>query len=234
MNRAEANRVWAVLPAAGSGVRMGGERPKQYRMLSGKAAIEHSLAALLALPQLQRLVVALAPNDACWETLSAAAHPRVQTVAGGAERFQSVLNGLQTLPAADDDWVLVHDAVRPCVSVADVQTLLNAVADDAVGGLLALPVADTIKRSDAGRVSATLDRSGLWQAQTPQVFRYGLLKAALQDALAAGVVVTDEAAALERLGHAPLLVAGSARNIKLTWPQDMALAAALLAAGETP
>lgn len=233
MSRAETNRVWAVLPAAGSGVRMGGERPKQYRMLCGKTVIEHSLAALLALPQLQRLVVALAPNDACWQTLSVAAHPRVQIVAGGAERFQSVLNGLQALPAADDDWVLVHDAVRPCVSAADVQMLLNAVADDAVGGLLALPVADTIKRSDAGRVSATLDRNGLWQAQTPQVFRYGLLKAALQDALAAGVVVTDEAAALERSGHAPLLVAGSARNIKLTWPQDMALAAALLAAGET-
>lgn len=234
MNRAETSRVWAVLPAAGSGSRMGGERPKQYRMLCGKTVIEHSLAALLALPQLQRVVVALAPDDACWAALPLAAHPRLQCVPGGAERFQSVLNGLQALPAADSDWVLVHDAVRPCVSVADIEMLLNAVADDAVGGLLALPVADTIKRSDAGRVAATLDRNGLWQAQTPQVFRYGLLKTALQDALDAGVVVTDEAAALERLGHAPLLVSGSARNIKLTWPQDMALAAALLAAGETP
>ncbi len=221
--------IHAVMPAAGIGRRMGSTLPKQYLPLAGSTVIEHSLRALLAVPAVQRVVVAIAQDDPHWPRLAVAADPRVVAVTGGAERADSVLNGLQVLQAADDDWVLVHDAVRPCVSPLLVARMIDSLRDDAVGGLLALPLADTLKQESAGRVAATVDRQGLWRAQTPQLFRYGLLRQALQRARADGVVVTDESAALERLGHAPRLFTGLDSNLKITRPEDLPLAAYWLA-----
>ena len=222
---ADAPKVFAVVPAAGVGRRMGGGIPKQYLPLLDKTVIEHSVQALLAVPAITQVVVAVSPNDAHWRALPVASDPRVRTVMGGAERARSVCNALDALQAADHDWVLVHDAVRPCIQPDMVEQLLQALGDDAVGGLLALPLADTLKQEQSERVTATLDRAGLWCAQTPQMFRYGLLKTALRDALQAGIVVTDESAAIERAGHAPRLIAGTASNLKVTRADDLLLAA---------
>lgn len=226
------NRAWFVVPAAGASRRMGGSTPKQYLPLAGRTVIEHALAPLLATPALAGGVVAIAADDPHWHGLPAALRARVLTVTGGAERCRSVLNGLLALAttAADDDWVLVHDAARPCLTVTDLERLIAACADDEVGGLLAAPVADTLKRAadtDA-RVVETVARDGLWRALTPQLFRLGLLRRALESALAAGVAPTDEAEAVERLGLRPRLVEGSAQNLKITHPADLELAERLL------
>jgi 2-C-methyl-D-erythritol 4-phosphate cytidylyltransferase len=172
-----------------------------------------------------QLVVAVSADDTHWQALPVASDPRVRTVIGGGERAHSVFNALNALQAAEHDWVLVHDAVRPCIQPGMIEQLLQALGDDAVGGLLALPLADTLKQEQSGRVTATIDRAGLWCAQTPQMFRYGLLKTALRDALQAGVVVTDESAAMERAGHAPRLITGTASNLKVTRADDLSLAA---------
>ena len=204
-------RCWGVVPAAGIGSRMGVELPKQYLALAGSSVIEHTLNAMLNWSMLAGITVALHPTDRWWSTLTVATNPAIDTVVGGSERCDSVLAALDALAdrAAPQDWIMVHDAARPCVTVADVESLYAAIAGDAVGGLLALPVAETVKRADAaGRVEATLDRERLWLAQTPQVFRYAALRANLTAALAAGDKVTDEAAAMERAGQQPLLVAG--------------------------
>src|SRR5690606_10266219 len=151
---------------------------------------------------------------------------------GGAERAHSVMNAMAALPATDQDWVLVHDAVRPCVQPAWIMRLLDAVQDDAVGGLLALPLADTLKQAKEGRVSMTIDRAALWAAQTPQVFRYGVLRPAMEQALVSGDIVTDEAAAVERAGFSPRLVEGDVANLKITRPADLSLAAYWLQSGK--
>jgi 2-C-methyl-D-erythritol 4-phosphate cytidylyltransferase len=220
--------VWIAVPAAGSGARMGMAIPKQYLPLAGKPLAEHTLSALLAVPGLRQLVVALAPGDAHWPALSPALRGRVCGVEGGADRASSVLNALRAfdpLPAASD-WVLVHDMARPCVRPHDILALVTTLADDEVGGLLAMPVVDTLKRADRdGRVEATVVRESLWRAQTPQMFRYGLLCRALQEARDAGVSVTDEAMAIERMGLRPRLVPCGAHNIKVTTAEDLALAA---------
>lgn len=218
----------AVVPAAGRGRRMGGGSPKQYLPLYGRRVIEHALAALLAHEGLRRLVVVLAADDAAFGDLPVAREPRIETVAGGAERADSVAAGLAALADEPVDMlVLVHDAVRPCVSSAELERLLAA-ADPEHGALLAVPVRDTVKRADrAGRVACTLEREGLWQAQTPQAFGLGALRAALagtRDGL------TDESSAMERAGHAPRLVEGEAANVKITRPGDLALAEAILRA----
>jgi 2-C-methyl-D-erythritol 4-phosphate cytidylyltransferase len=228
-----AERIWFVIAAAGRAARFGGPVPKPYLEIDGRTLLERALRAHLAARGVAGGVAVLASGDRRFERLPAALRRRVVAVAGGATRAESVLNGLLALVTAkENDWVLVHDAARPCVGRRDVESLVAACRRDRVGGLYALPVADTVKRADeAGRRSAgTLPREGLWRALTPQMFRYGLLRRALADALAAGLEPTDEAAAVEREGHRPLLVEGSPLNVKVTRPADLALAAAAIRA----
>lgn len=216
---------WAVIPAAGVGARMAADRPKQYLQLGGRTILEHSLGCFLDHPNLKGLVVSLAVDDPYWPNLACAADPRIQRADGGAERSGSVLNALlqlNALGASDDDWVLVHDAARPNLSREDLDTLLAQLADDPVGGLLAVPARDTLKRVDKrGRVVETIDRSLIWQAYTPQMFRLGALHRALADSLVADALITDEASAMEWSGQAPRLVEGRADNIKVTRPEDL-------------
>jgi len=221
-------RHYAIVPAAGSGARFGAEKPKQYLDLLGRPLIFHTLAALTAHPAIERVWVVLAPDDPWWPRYDwSELGPKLETVrCGGATRAASVGNGLSAAAmAADDDWILVHDAARPCLSRAMLDALFDQLADDPVGGILAVPVADTLKRADdQQRVAATEPRDGLWQAQTPQMFRYGQLLAALKNHNA----VTDEAGAIEALGLKPKLVRGDSTNLKVTFPADLALAAMIL------
>lgn len=224
---------WIVVPAAGSGRRFGDGVPKQYLALGGRPVIVHTLQRLLR-SEPEALVVVLAEDDEHWPRLTGVDDPRILTTVGGAERIDSVLAGLALLAgrAAANDSVLVHDAVRPCVTLADIRALL-AVADHPGGAVLAVPVADTLKKVDAGSlVIATESRVGLWAAQTPQLCRYGALVAALTAARRAGWNITDEAGALEAAGLQPRVVPGRRDNIKITWPDDLALAAAIFAAQE--
>ncbi|QIB51158.1 2-C-methyl-D-erythritol 4-phosphate cytidylyltransferase [Pseudomonas sp. OIL-1] len=216
---------WVVIPAAGIGSRMQADRPKQYLPLAGRSLIEHTLDCFLNQPGLRGLVVSLAENDPYWPELPCAQDVRIRTAAGGRERADSVLNGLEALVAQgakSEDWVLVHDAARPNLADSDLYKLLETLADDAVGGLLAVPVRDTLKLAGAdGRVTATPDRALFWQAYTPQMFRLEALRNALSGALGAGASITDEASAMEWAGQAPLLVEGRADNIKVTRPEDL-------------
>lgn len=227
-------RIWGVVPAAGIGRRFGERRPKQYLPIAGRAAVEWSVRALLAVPVLEGVVVALAPDDPFWPPLSVAQDRRVFPCTGGAERADSVgaaLDRLLALGAAPEDRVLIHDAARPALRDGDVQRLLDAVGDDPDGGLLAVPVRDTLRRAgDDGRAIGTVSRDGLWQAQTPQYFPLGRLRAALAAAAAAGRPVTDETQAMEIAGARPRLVEGAPDNIKLTHPSDLALLRSVLAA----
>lgn len=226
-----AARRWAIVPAAGQGSRFGAEKPKQYTTLLGRPIVSWTLASLLAEPSLAGIMVALSPGDDHWATVPEASDPRVRQCRGGERREQSVANALEALEgaAADTDWVLVHDAARPCLRTDDLQALFLELGDDSVGGLLAVPVSDTLKRGDdSDRVDATVPRDGLWRALTPQMFRYGLLRRALALCLERGRTVTDEAAAIECLGLQPKLVRGHSDNIKVTNPEDAVLAAAIL------
>lgn len=221
---------FALVPAAGGGSRMGGECPKQYLPLAGRPMIWHALNTLASMPQVDGVFVVLAVDDACWETHDWGALAGKMTVlrCGGATRAESVTNGLRAMAGslAPDDWVLVHDAARACLSPAHVEKLIREVGCDPAGGLLAVPVADTLKRGfEDARVAATVPREGLWQAQTPQMFPYGLLL----DALEYAPTVTDEASAVEALGRHPRLVMADATNLKLTYPLDLQLAEWILA-----
>jgi 2-C-methyl-D-erythritol 4-phosphate cytidylyltransferase / 2-C-methyl-D-erythritol 2,4-cyclodiphosphate synthase len=246
-----ARRVWAIVPAAGRGARFSAAKtdglPKQYAKLAGATVIEWSLSALLAEPRVQAVVVALAPDDEHWPGIAAKlASPKLLTTLGGANRQGSVTNGLDFLAAhaAEDDWVLVHDAARPCLSAVDLGALLDAVESsvgastgasagglagvpDIVGAVLAAPVVDTVKR-ELGDHVATVDRQGLWRALTPQVFAFASLRHALKEAALAGIEVTDEAQAIERMGLRPRLVQGSPFNVKVTRAADLAVAASVL------
>lgn len=228
--------LWAVIPAAGSGSRMAASVPKQYLPLCGRTVLERTLERVLDHPRVRAVVLVLAPRDVHWPALAAQYRDRPLILAeGGAERGHSVLNGLGALArhAAPDDWVLVHDAARPCVRREDIDRLLTRLDTHAVGGLLGMPVADTVKRvGQDGTVSATVDRRELWRALTPQLFRYRLLLDALQAALDRGGVVTDESSAMEIAGHRPQMVEGRADNIKITRPEDLALAEWYLAQQE--
>ncbi len=220
-------RYWALVPAAGVGKRMGSIVPKQYLALAGRPVIAHTLDPLLQHPRIDGVVVVVDAADAWWPTVELHTAKTPHVVIGGAERCHSVRNGLAALReyAAPDDWVLVHDGVRPCLTREDLDHLLTALAADPVGGLLATPVRDTLKQADpTGRVSATVDRARLWHALTPQMFRLGLLQEALAAALARGLLVTDEAAAVEAAGFAPRLIEGRADNLKITRPEDLTLA----------
>lgn len=227
------NKVWVVLPAAGVGARMQADRPKQYLPLVGKTVIEHTLAGLLTHPAVAGVVVAVSSTDPYWQTLGLESE-RVLRVNGGRERADSVLNGLNYLAdecqLAADTRVLVHDAARPCLSHTDLNHLLQRGYDEPHGAILAVPVRDTMKRAQADKqhIAHTEERNGLWHALTPQMARLGVLRDALARALQQGLPVTDEASALEYAGLHPLLVEGDARNIKITRPADLALAAFLL------
>lgn len=239
------NKIWGVIPAGGSGQRMQASVPKQYLRIHDKVILEHTLAIFLNRTDIESIVVCVAPDDDVWPTLTSASAASVIHASGGETRAKSVLNGLNALSslADDNDWVLVHDAARPCLSDVVLQKLIDELGDDAVGGILAVPAKDTLKRcvddscfensaetasSAAPRIQKTLDRSVVWQAQTPQMFRYKLLKNALRDALALNIDITDESSALEWAGFSPRLVEGDARNLKVTTPEDLALATFLL------
>ncbi len=224
-------RCYALVPCAGSGSRAGTPQPKQYQAVAGQAVVAHTLAALARVGRLAATLVVLAPDDAQFEAATPGFGGERAWVArcGGASRAESVANGLAELQARGarpHDWVLVHDAARCLLRAAWVDRLIDACAGDDVGGLLALPLADTLKQADGERSSATIDRSAKWLAQTPQMFRLGLLAPALRHADAG---TTDEASAVEALGHHPKLVQGDYENFKLTFPGDFALAARLLA-----
>lgn len=223
--------TWAVVPAAGIGRRFGAERPKQYLDLAGQSVLAHSLDRLLAWPGLSGIVVALAPDDPWWPGWRERRGRPVIACTGGAERAESVLAGLQALPAvvSDDDLVLVHDAARPCLRRGDLERLWVEGGRHAVGAVLGAPLRDTLKRAGAdGRIQGTEPREGLWRVFTPQLFRRGGLTRALAAALDAGAAVTDEAMAMERLGLRPGLVEGAEDNLKITTPADLALAEFLL------
>jgi 2-C-methyl-D-erythritol 4-phosphate cytidylyltransferase len=224
-------RRWAVVAAAGRGERFGGHRPKQYAPLLGRAVLSWSLRALLAEPAIEGIMVAIAEDDRRFARLPEARDRRVQSCAGGARREMSVARALRALEAeiGDRDWVLVHDAARPCLRRDDLQALFAGVDDDAVGGLLAVPLGDTLKSAgDDQRCARTVPREGLWRALTPQMFRYGVLRRALALCLDRERTVTDESAAVELLGLRPRLVAGRSDNIKITHPEDLAFAASVL------
>lgn len=219
--------VWAVVPAAGSGRRMAAEVPKQYLRIAGTTLLEHTLRALLACPDIRGVVVVLDPTDRRADSVASLSDPRVFTTAGGAERADSVLAGLRFLAdyAGESDWALVHDAARPCLPVADIKRLIEQVTRDGIGALLAQRCNDTIKQVNAeGRVETTLDRSVLWRAQTPQMFRLDALRDALQQAVDDSVMITDEASAMERAGHPVAIVEGPDCNLKVTVPDDLRIA----------
>ncbi len=218
---------WAIVPAAGTGRRMGSELPKQFLELGHRTVLEHSLESLWSIAELDGVVLVSHGHPALASILECYASHRLIRAPGGTQRCHSVLNGLQALAdlAQPDDWVLVHDAARPCVRHHDLRLLIDTLAGHAVGGLLGIPVRDTMKRADPqGAVTATVERAGLWHAHTPQMFRYAVLKAALEKALEDGCDVTDEASALEHAGYSPLMVEGHADNIKITRPEDLLLA----------
>lgn len=223
----EAPRCYALVPCAGVGARAGAAGPKQYELVAGRSVVAHTLAALAAVPRLAGTLVVLAPDDTQFEQ-AAPGYPGWVARVGGPSRAASVAAGLAALRergVQPHDWVLVHDAARCLLRPEWVDALIEACFDDEVGGLLALPVADTLKEEIAGRCAGTLDRRAKWQAQTPQMFRLGLLHSAMAHA---GEAVTDEASAVEALGHRPKLVPGALENFKITYPQDFVLAERLL------
>ncbi|MEO8653734.1 MAG: 2-C-methyl-D-erythritol 4-phosphate cytidylyltransferase [Ramlibacter sp.] len=218
-------RFFALVPCAGTGSRAGKNGPKQYERIAGHPMVWHTLAAFAAVRRIARVVVVVAPGDGFFERNRTSA---LVVPCGGATRAASVRNGLYELGragAAASDWVLVHDAARCLITPELIDKLIDACADDEVGGLLAHKVSDTLKREEGGRVAATLDRDDKWLAQTPQMFRIGMLMEALERS---GAQVTDEASAIEGLGHRPLLVPDGAQNLKVTYPQDFELAEAVL------
>ncbi len=221
----DSTKFWAVVPAAGVGKRMNADRPKQYLELADKAVIEHTLYRLLSAKVFEAVSVAISIEDPYWPELEVSKHPKVITAAGGKERADSVLSALKSIRAlaSDEDWVLVHDAARPCITATDIQFLIDSLSNDEVGGILALSSHDTLKDVDGKNILGTLDRSHIWRALTPQMFRYGSLKHALESA-EGNPAITDEASALELQGLQPKIVEGRPDNIKITRPEDLALA----------
>lgn len=223
--RIPTRRCYAIVPAAGSGSRMHSEQPKQYLSLLGQPLIRHTLAVLCASPLIDRVYVILSVGDREWDRHDwrPFGERLVPLFCGGASRADSVLNGLRAIAddTSESDWVLVHDAARPCLAPWHIEALVRELSNDEVGGILAVPVADTLKREDSTRrIAATVPRDGLWQAQTPQMFRYVMLKRALEHARH----VTDEASAIEAMGLRPRLVRGDPTNLKVTYPLDLHLA----------
>lgn len=222
------NHYYGLIPAAGAGSRMGVDLPKQYLDIAGHPMIYYAVRVMTASPQIARVFVVLAADDSWWDGYDWSMFGDKLAVlrCGGATRADSVTNGLAAMHAAAEDWVLVHDAARPCLTETMIDKLIAEVGDTQVGGLLAIPVADTLKRAQGRHVCATELRAGLWQAQTPQMFRHAMLQQALN--VQNGYVHTDEASAIEALGHAPLLVAADSSNFKVTYPNDLTMARLIL------
>ncbi|MGF1911138.1 2-C-methyl-D-erythritol 4-phosphate cytidylyltransferase [Vibrio kasasachensis] len=218
--------IVAIVPAAGVGSRMKADKPKQYLTIGEYTVLEHTVFKLLTHPRVSKVVIAITEGDPYFPNLVIATHPDVVRVVGGSERADSVLSGLQYVQQhLSSEWVMVHDAARPCVREADLNTLIEVSQVHEVGGILASPVRDTMKRANGNNnIEHTVDREALWHALTPQMFRTTLLTRTLSEALAAGAIITDEASALEWAGFHPALVQGSADNIKITQPEDLALA----------
>jgi 2-C-methyl-D-erythritol 4-phosphate cytidylyltransferase len=221
----ESLKFWAVVPAAGVGKRMQSDRPKQYLELAGKTVIEQTLARLLGSEVFSAIAVAVSVEDPYWPELELSRHPQVVTAPGGKERADSVLSALKSLHgrADENDWVLVHDAARPCITSEDIHKLIDTLVDDDIGGILALSSHDTLKDVQGDAIVGTLDRRHIWRALTPQMFRYRMLKTALIEA-EGNPAITDEASALELKGLKPKIVEGRPDNIKITRPEDLALA----------
>jgi 2-C-methyl-D-erythritol 4-phosphate cytidylyltransferase len=223
----ETINYWGVVPAAGVGKRMQADRPKQYLPLNGATVIEQTLTRLLQVEEFSAVVVAISAEDPYWPELAISKNKRIYTAPGGKERADSVLSALEKIAdkAKPNDWVLVHDAARPCITKSDVECLINELQDHAVGGILGQASHDTLKTVDAElAIIDTVDRSKIWRAFTPQMFRYAALKAALEEASGKGWVVTDDASAMELQGEQPKMIDGRADNIKITRPEDLALA----------
>lgn len=217
---------WGIVPAAGIGKRMNADRPKQYLSLTNtQTVIEHTLSRLIAAQVFQKIVVAISEEDSYWETLPIAKHEKIIRAKGGKERADSVLNALAAIEnqASEDDWVLVHDAARPCITTQDIEKLITQLQHDEIGGILALASHDTLKDVDGEKILSTHDRNRIWRALTPQMFRYGALKTALKIHQGNGAI-TDESSALEMQGFTPKIVEGRSDNIKITRPEDLALA----------
>lgn len=220
--------IWAIIPAAGVGKRMGSDTPKQYLTLNDKTIIEHTIDVFDQHDSISEIVVAVSKEDEYWPSLNLNLSKPLHKISGGKERCDSVLNGLKFLDgkAADNDWVLVHDAARPCLRNEDLTLLLDTLKEHEVGGILAIPVRDTMKRStDENVITGTVERENLWHALTPQMFRFSMIKDALETALNKNEVITDEASAIELAGYQPVLVEGHSDNLKITRPEDLALAA---------
>lgn len=220
-------KYFAIVPAAGKSTRMGSAVAKPYLTLRDKKVIEHSLSPLLSNKNIEKILVVIQPEDQEWQKLSIHQHPKIATVLGGEQRYHSVLNGLQALEsvAQENDWVLVHDAARPCFNVKDLDKLIAELSTHPTGGALGVKISDTVKRvTSSNEVVATVDRSELWQAYTPQMFRFALLKNALEKIIEKNLPVTDEAQAIELSGASLKMVAGSRNNIKITYPEDLKLA----------
>ncbi|HEY0748826.1 MAG TPA: 2-C-methyl-D-erythritol 4-phosphate cytidylyltransferase [Steroidobacteraceae bacterium] len=239
MTAAQERRLWAIVPAAGRGERFSASSPlgtpKQYTPLLGKSILEWTLRALLSEPRIHAIVVVIAAGDSLWPQLAAKLNSaKLKSTTGGSHRQHSVMNGLEFLAsqASENDWVMVHDAARPCVSRGELQALADALELTSSGAVLAVPIVDTVKRERDGALE-TVDRAGLWRALTPQVFAFAQLRRALQEAAHAGIAVTDEAQAMERLGIHASLVRGSPFNIKVTRAEDLNAAAGILKMGES-
>jgi len=216
---------YAVVPAAGVGKRMQADKPKQYLPLMGKMVIEKTLSRLLKADVFTAIAVAISEGDSYWETLSIASNSKIIRAKGGKERADSVLSALSALEnqANDDDWVLVHDAARPCVTAKEIHFLIDSLKNELYGGILALSSHDTLKQVKGDTIRATIDRSTIWRALTPQMFRYEVLKKALEETKG-NPAVTDEASAIELIGGVVKIVEGAMENIKITRPEDLALA----------
>jgi 2-C-methyl-D-erythritol 4-phosphate cytidylyltransferase len=220
----------AIVPAAGVGARMQANCPKQYLTIDKLTILEHTVNRLLAYPSITKVIVALGEQDSYFSSTSLAKHDQVQTVLGGQQRVDSVLAGLKVINPQEFPWVLVHDAARPCVTHQDIGALIQACTEKNIGGLLASPVRDTMKRSTADlQVSETVDRENLWHALTPQMYPVTMLMAAIEQALIENVMITDESSAMELAKKPSLVVSSSSENIKITRPEDLAMAAFILA-----
>jgi len=225
------HKYWLVIPAAGSGKRMATDVPKQYLKINGITILDHSINQFIEIPEIERIIVVLAENDSFWSGSTLANHNKIETTTGGKERYHTVLNGLKHISstADDDDWVLVHDAARPCVRKSDINNLIKELRFHDVGGLLALPAKDTMKRAGKNNeIVSTVDRNDLWHALTPQMFKFSDLQRSLKKMIEDGIDVTDEAYAIESLGLKPKLVPGHPANIKVTHENDIALATLFL------
>lgn len=229
------NNFYAIVPAAGIGTRMNADKPKQYLSLLGKTVIEHTLQQLADCERIKKIIVVIHPNDFYWSTLHLPFKDKILITTGDNVRIFSVLNGLLKLQdlAGPEDWILVHDAVRPCLRQEDIEKLIKHLEDHPVGGLLASPVKDTLKYTNTDNIVAkTIDRNYLWHALTPQMFRYEKLLDAIKNAIDQQKMITDDASALELMGEMPKIIEGRADNIKITYPEDLLIAEKILELNE--